>query len=108
MTQAVCLGPVAAIQEPGSKGYQVGEQRLFAVRSSGGVYLYLNRCPHLGMELEWQPDRLVDCQTQSGRSSTHGALFLIETGECVSGPCSGQFLEPIPHGVRDGELWALL
>lgn len=108
MSQAVCLGSVEAIEEPGSKGYQVGEHQLFAVRSGGGVYLYRNRCPHLGIELEWQPDRFLDYQNQFVQCSTHGALFLIESGECVSGPCQGQFLEPIPHEVRDGELWALL
>ncbi len=108
MSEGICLGPVAEIQDPGSKGYQVGEQQLFAVRSRGAVFLYRNRCPHLGIELEWLPDRFLDHQNQFIQCSTHGALFLIESGECVSGPCSGQFLEAVTHEVRDGQLWALL
>lgn len=108
MAEWVCLGPVEALQDPGSKGYQAGEQRLFAVRSRDSFYVYRNSCPHLGIELEWLPDRFLDHQNQFIQCSTHGALFLIETGECVSGPCSGQHLQPVPHEVRDGQLWAQL
>jgi nitrite reductase/ring-hydroxylating ferredoxin subunit len=27
--------------------------------------------------------------------ATHGALFLIESGECVAGPCAGQSLQAL-------------
>jgi len=36
--------------------------------------------------------------------STHGALFNIETGECLQGPCLGQSLQAIAHEVKDGKI----
>jgi len=37
--------------------------------------------------------------------ATHGALFLIESGECVVGPCAGQFLQPLPGIEQDDSIW---
>lgn len=38
--------------------------RAFAVRHQGQVRAYLNRCTHVAMELDWQPNRFFD---DSGR-----------------------------------------
>ena len=32
-----------------------GTRKGFAIRSCGAVHAYVNRCPHLGTELDWQP-----------------------------------------------------
>ena len=32
----------------------------------------------------------------------HGALFEMETGSCLSGPCLGLGLQPLPVHVRHG------
>jgi len=37
----------------------------------------------------------------------HGALFRIEDGECLQGPCPGQRLSAVPAEVR-GEVVYLL
>ncbi|MBC67605.1 MAG: Rieske, partial [Acinetobacter sp.] len=38
--------------------------------------------------------------------STHGALFSVETGECISGPCLGDFLEKVNLEVHsDGGIY---
>ena len=31
--------------------------RAFAVRFEGRVHAYLNRCTHVAMEMDWQPNR---------------------------------------------------
>jgi len=36
----------------------------------------------------------------------HGALFDVETGTCVSGPCAGRSLRALPLRVADG--WVFL
>jgi len=36
--------------------------------------------------------------------ANHGALFVIESGHCVSGPCSGQKLRKIQFQLIDGEI----
>lgn len=34
--------------------------RAFAIRYQGAVHAYLNRCSHVAMELDWQPNRFFD------------------------------------------------
>jgi nitrite reductase/ring-hydroxylating ferredoxin subunit len=92
------------LAEGQSLGFLIGQMSLFAVRRGGQVYAYLNRCPHRGITLEWQKDRFLDDSGSLIRCSTHGALFLIESGECVAGPCEGQSLQALEcredaHGV---------
>lgn len=61
--------------------------RAFAVRFEGGVHAYLNRCAHIAMEMDYQPDRFFD---DSGRwllCATHGAAYAPATGACSGGPC---------------------
>lgn len=79
----------------GSKGFQVDGIALFAVRKYDGVYLYLNRCPHLGIELEWEEDRFLDNEAMYIQCSTHGALFDITSGLCLAGPCINDQLTSI-------------
>ncbi len=63
--------------------------RAFAIRLEGRDHAYLNRCTHLAMELDWQPDRFFD---DSGRwllCASHGASYRPDTGACAGGPCRG-------------------
>lgn len=75
---------------------------LFVLREGDGVRAYLNSCPHLGTPLNWQPDVFLTEDKAYIQCSTHGALFEIGDGECISGPCYGEFLEPVPARVVDG------
>ena len=108
MTAPVCLGPITQIPEAGSKGFQLGRQSLFAVRRGGRIFVYRNNCPHRGIELEWQPDQFLDAERQFIQCATHGALFLIDTGECISGPCVGDMLEAVNCEIIDDQLWVRL
>lgn len=83
------------LPEGQSRGFQHGTLRLLAVRHAGQVYLYENRCPHRGIPLEWQADQFLDSSASLITCSRHGALFLIESGECVAGPCEGEALQPL-------------
>ncbi len=67
--------------------------RAFAVRHNGQVQAYLNRCTHVAMEMDYQPDRFFD---ETGRwlmSATHGATYAPDSGECVGGPCRGGLIK---------------
>ena len=83
------------LTEGQSRGFAVAELKLLVVRREGQVYAYQNRCPHRGIPLEWQPDQFLDHSNSLIQCATHGALFLIESGECVAGPCSGQSLKAL-------------
>ncbi|GIX26525.1 MAG: Rieske iron-sulfur protein [Burkholderiales bacterium] len=67
----------------------------FAIRHGGRVYAYVNRCAHLGIELDWQEGRFFDDSGVYLICSMHGALYAPETGRCVAGPCKGAFLTPV-------------
>jgi nitrite reductase/ring-hydroxylating ferredoxin subunit len=93
------------ISEGKSKGLEVQGQRLLAVRKDGTLHVYENRCPHRGIPLEWLPDQFLDSSGSLIQCATHGALFLIDSGECVAGPCAGQTLRARPFVERDGIIW---
>ena len=99
----LCAG--ADLIEGGSRGFDIDGKKLFAVRHAGQAYVYLNRCPHRGVGLEWQPDQFLDPSNSLIQCATHGALFLIEDGECVAGPCAGQSLTAIPCREDARGLW---
>ena len=66
-----------------------GEGKGFAVRFDGGVRAFVNRCPHLGVELDWQPGEFFEESGLYLICSTHGAMFDPSSGRCIAGPCSG-------------------
>lgn len=77
---------------------------LFAVRRGEAVHVYVNSCPHIGVPLDWAPDRFLTTDRQRIICSTHGAEFEIATGACVHGPCLGDCLEAVMIRVEDGVL----
>ena len=88
-----------------SLGFDIDGRKLLAVRREGVAYFYINRCPHRGVPLEWQPDQFLDPSASLIQCATHGALFLIESGECVAGPCAGQSLLAIPCTEDAQGIW---
>jgi len=79
----------------------------FAVRHCGKVRAYVNRCPHAGTELDWNPGEFFDDSGLYLICSTHGALFEPGSGRCVAGPCRGASLQPLEIRERDGEVMLL-
>ena len=63
--------------------------RAFAVRFNGTAHAYLNRCTHVAMELDWQPNRVFDATGQWLLCASHGAAYQPDTGKCAGGPCQG-------------------
>jgi nitrite reductase/ring-hydroxylating ferredoxin subunit len=92
------------IEENTSKGFRVDKNNYFAVKKDGEVYLYHNQCPHLGVELNWMEDQFLDMDNSLIQCFTHGALFLIEDGQCISGPCLGEQLQPASFSIVDGQV----
>lgn len=96
----------AALGEGQSLGFDVGGMPLLGVRRQGQVYLYRNRCPHRGIALNWTPEASVlDASASLIHCAHHGALFLIESGECVSGPCEGQALQALGCHEDSQGIW---
>ena len=77
--------------------------RAFAVRFEGVARAYLNRCTHVAMELDYQPNRIFDDQGQWLLCASHGAAYTPDTGACAGGPCRGPLVR-IDVGERDGQV----
>lgn len=78
---------------------------LFAVRRGDAVYAYVNSCPHIGVPLDWSPDRFLNADATRIICATHGAEFRIEDGMCLRGPCQGEALEPVMIQIKDGAIF---
>ena len=88
----------------GATGNDIGNQRgldILIVRSGDRAFGYVNSCPHARSPLDWTPDRFMSRDGRHIQCATHGALFEIGTGLCVSGPCVGKHLTPVPVIVTD-------
>lgn len=101
--------PLDDIPETGCKGLSTSgqpalEAPYFVVRYNSHIFAYRNRCPHLGIPLEWMPDQFLDRDGHYIQCSTHGALFRIDNGLCISGPCQGESLETIPFRIEEKTL----
>ena len=93
-----------------AKGFELGSPEdpfdLFVVRDGDRVLGYRNACPHVGTPLDWQPDTFMSEDGEHIMCHTHGALFEIEDGFCVAGPCAGASLAPV--AVRVDETGAVI
>jgi nitrite reductase/ring-hydroxylating ferredoxin subunit len=104
------LASIHSFRDPGSRGFTVVDKEgenteIFVVHKSGKFTGWLNHCPHKGMPLEWQPDDFLDDEGEHIICATHGALFDIEDGSCLGGPCRGQGLSPVPLELRGEYLY---
>lgn len=95
----------AELGEGQSRGFSHAGRELLGVRHQGQVYLYRNRCPHRGIALNWQPDNFLDPSAGLIACAHHGALFLIESGECIAGPCEGDALQALGCHEDSQGIW---
>ncbi|MCW3477740.1 Rieske (2Fe-2S) protein [Limobrevibacterium gyesilva] len=101
--RALCR--IDEIPDGGSKGFGPsagGFTGLFAVRRGDEVVVYVNSCPHIGVPLDWAPDRFLSRDGSRIVCSMHGAEFTIADGRCTRGPCLGDRLEAVMIEIEDG------
>ncbi len=106
MRDRIPLCQLDEIPDGGSRGLELQDEPLLAVRQGQQVFVYRNNCPHANLPLEWVPDQFLDSSGTLIHCANHGALFTIDTGECISGPCIGDALESLPCEVADGVVYA--
>nr|WP_269751157.1 Rieske 2Fe-2S domain-containing protein [Acuticoccus mangrovi] len=68
---------------------------LLVLRHGGTVRAYRNACPHMGIPLDWVPERVLSRSGRYLKCTGHGALFRPEDGLCVRGPCHGEALTAV-------------
>jgi nitrite reductase/ring-hydroxylating ferredoxin subunit len=95
---------IDSIPEGSAKSFEHDGKQMFAVKHHGEIFLYLNQCPHMGVNLNWQEDDFFNFDGSLLQCSMHGALFEIGTGTCIAGPCKRQALFPIPFQLLDQQI----
>jgi nitrite reductase/ring-hydroxylating ferredoxin subunit len=102
------LGPLDQVADGGARGFvlqlRAGRFHGFVVRRGEAVWGYADRCPHAGVTLAAALDDYLAPSGEWIACAWHGALFAVDTGLCVAGPCAGQRLTEWPVAVRDGVL----
>jgi nitrite reductase/ring-hydroxylating ferredoxin subunit len=106
-TQKTFLCTTHDVVENSARGFDNSVPSLFVVKQAGKFYVYLNRCPHAGTELNWSADVFLTSDRALIICATHGALFVKESGLCVGGPCQGKSLQSLPFVIEDEKIYLL-
>jgi nitrite reductase/ring-hydroxylating ferredoxin subunit len=78
---------------------------LVIVRWDDSVYGYINNCPHTPVQLDGRsPGQFFNQERSHLMCEKHGALFEVDTGLCLDGPCEGEGLTPLSVCVVDGAI----
>jgi nitrite reductase/ring-hydroxylating ferredoxin subunit len=87
-----------------------GAPKIILARRNGLLRAYLDACPHYGgTPMAWRTNAYLSGDGRHLCCHSHNALFDIETGACVLGPCLGQSLTAVDIRVDDdGTVWARL
>lgn len=99
----LCL--LADIPDPGARAFwfRSGDSLFlgFVVRRGDAVVGYVDSCPHTGQPLGGPTGRYLTREGDLILCGGHGALFRIDDGACLSGPCAGRRLTDWPVTVAD-------
>lgn len=96
-----------------AKGFQlatIGEDgverpwSIVVVRWGKQVFGYVNKCPHDGVNLDWERNQFLDPNGIRLMCGKHGAVFELGTGMCVDGPCKGRSLIPVNLAMIDNDI----
>jgi nitrite reductase/ring-hydroxylating ferredoxin subunit len=94
------------IDDPGGRGFDFREGEAifmgFVVRQGERALGYVDSCPHAGWPLAAAPGRYLTRDGARIFCGGHGAVFRIEDGFCIAGPCAEESLEPWPVEVVEG------
>jgi nitrite reductase/ring-hydroxylating ferredoxin subunit len=77
---------------------------IIVVRWGRQVFGYVNRCPHDGVNLDWERNQFLDPNGIRLMCGKHGATFELGTGMCVDGPCKGRSLVPVALSIIDNDI----
>jgi nitrite reductase/ring-hydroxylating ferredoxin subunit len=104
----VKLGPLELIPDGTARNFvlemKAGRFHGFVVRRGQAVHGYVDRCAHMALPLAQQLDQYLTPDGTLIQCSWHGALYRVDDGVCVSGPCTGARLQPWPVTVTDGTI----
>jgi nitrite reductase/ring-hydroxylating ferredoxin subunit len=100
------------LSDPGSRGFSIEHQGStvegFVVKYDYECFAYRNSCPHTGAPLDWVEHQFLDADDSLIQCAVHDARFLIDTGECIAGPCHGKSLQSLPIVIQNNSIFLKL
>ena len=110
LQHAQLLCEVPEVPEGRAQGFlpdEDGNDRLFIVRHQGALHAWRNACPHMaGAPMAWKRHAYLSPDGLHIMCYAHGARFEPDTGLCVHGPCTGQYLERVNLEIDvQGRTW---
>jgi nitrite reductase/ring-hydroxylating ferredoxin subunit len=93
------------LPDGGARGFEVPGLacKVIVVRKGESVHGWRDFCPHYkgGTPMAWKRDAYLNGPRTHIACHAHGALFDIETGACVQGPCLGRRLIRVPLTIDE-------
>ncbi|MEM8844420.1 MAG: Rieske (2Fe-2S) protein [Pseudomonadota bacterium] len=106
------LCSIDELNEIDSRGFLISdvspERNIFIVKNKHQIYGYENMCPHNFSPLDWSPNQFLNFDNSYIQCANHGALFEINSGDCIYGPCAGQSLQSIKIEVKNKVIFAFI
>jgi nitrite reductase/ring-hydroxylating ferredoxin subunit len=81
-----------------------GGFEIILIRQGQNVFGYHNECPHQGRNLDYVPGKFL-IRNGSIMCAAHGATFAVDSGACLSGPCSSGLVR-VPLRIESGAVLA--
>ena len=80
-------------------------EALVLLGSDGAPRCYLNECRHLPIPIDLGSKRYLTNDKRHLLCGTHGALYRLNDGVCVTGPCLSLALTTLPLIEEEGVLY---
>jgi nitrite reductase/ring-hydroxylating ferredoxin subunit len=104
------VGQVSELAHGASKKFTIrsGDRELEAllVNYEGTFFAYRNRCPHVGITLDWVDNQFFSVDGRYLMCANHGAVFEPKTGDCIWGPCAGLALQSVSLEIEGEKIFA--
>ncbi|MCR9106709.1 MAG: Rieske 2Fe-2S domain-containing protein [Gammaproteobacteria bacterium] len=99
------IGTLADFPHNGSYSTTVEGRSLLVVRQGETFFVYENSCPHTRETLDPMGGSVLSDDGLLLHCQRHAAQFHPQTGECIGGPCLGEFLTALPVVVSRDVLY---
>jgi nitrite reductase/ring-hydroxylating ferredoxin subunit len=106
------VAKLGELEHGGSKKFRIRrgefESEALLINYQGELFAYVNRCPHIGISLDWVDNQFFTVDQRYLMCANHGAVFEPPTGECIWGPCVGAALQKLEVEIEGEKLFARL
>lgn len=85
----------------------VRSQEGFVLAHRGTFLAFVNECPHWAIELDLGDGHFYDPELDRVYCKNHGALFVLPSGKCETGPCLGRGLTRLDLRVDGNDVVVL-